>query len=42
MSIHSYLSWLKDEDLFKAIKHVRNKYKAALDAQTLKDFTSGT
>ncbi len=40
MPKNAYLSWLKDKDLFKAIKHVCDKYKAALDAQTLKDFTS--
>jgi len=34
-----YLDWLQDDDLLKAIKHVDQKYRAALKNQTLKNFT---
>jgi Eco47II restriction endonuclease len=39
MTKNPYLSWLKDEDLFRAIRHVYNKYSSALKQQSLRAFT---
>lgn len=40
MSNNTYLTWLNDDRLFTAIKHVHDKYRDALKNQSLKDFTN--